>query len=257
MSLHDLYARRTPFELAFPDAAEAEALFVRVAEEAGARGADTGNPHQFAMLGAVGAFIRELRGTEGSAAAVHEYGALAYHAFHFAAAGRRVDLVSAEAARALVEATDMGGDPVAPGRAGYLQLPQHLFWTSITPGEPPQSVDGFFWNLDDDFLRVLMALGLRPDQGLLVVPLPEAPWADRDAWVDADMREGGADFTSSLPGAELDGLYSLESAGEVLKFLVRVFIQIGRVEGEEESPPSDATTPLPSSLPYFRVRPDG
>lgn len=176
MSLHDSYARRTPFELTFPDLDEAEALFRRIAEEASARSADVGNPHQFAMLGAVGSFIGKLRGPDGPAQAVHEYGALAYHAFHFAAAGHRLDLVGTDAARALTAPDPVGGEPEPPGESGYVQLPQHLFWTTAEAGGTPQSVDGFFWTLaDPGFLRVLVVLGVRADQGLLVVPLPEAP----------------------------------------------------------------------------------
>ena len=126
MSLHDSYARRTPFELTFPDLDEAEALFARIADEASARGADLGNPHQFGMLGAVGSFIGKLRGPDGPAGAVHEYGALTYHAFHFAAAGHRVDLVGTDAARRLAAPDPVGGDPVPTAESGYVQLPQHL-----------------------------------------------------------------------------------------------------------------------------------
>lgn len=257
MSLHDGYARQTPYELAFPDPVEAEGLFRVMAEEASAREVDTGDFSRFAMLGTVGSCIRELRGDEGPAAAVLEYASLVFHAFHFAGAGRRIDLVSTAAARWLVEASPPGVVSEAPTRSGYLQLPQHLFWTALTPGDPPQSVDGLFWTLGrEDLLHVLVALSLRPDRGLLVVPLPPAPWRDRGGWMEGTMREEGDDFSSSLPGAELDGLYAFESAGEVLKLLARVLTRVEASPPSAVSPAPVGEGPKPSALPYFRVEPD-
>jgi len=258
MSLHDEYARLTPFELTFPTSDEAESFFRQVAEEAEARGAQTEDLQQFLMLGSVGAFVRDLRGADGPPVTVPEYGALAFHAFHFARAGRRLDLVSTAAARYLVGDTPLQEAPQAPGPAGYVQLPQHLFWTSVTPGDPPQSVDGLFWTLGaDGLLYVLLALALRPDRGLLVVPLPEAPWADRGTWSAGAMREDGDDFSSSLPGADLDNLYSFESVGEVLKLLARVFAHLEAHSGAVRPPATADVSPAPSSLPFFRAELNG
>ena len=256
MSLHDEYARQTPFELTFPDPGEAESFFTLVAEEADARGARTEDLQQFLMLSSVGAFVRDLRGADGPAVAVPEYGALAFHAFHFARAGRRLDLVSTAAARHLVGDTPAPAPKPsqAPGQAGYVQLPQHLFWTSVSPGEPPQSVDGFFWTLGGDgILYVLLALGLRPDRGLLVVPLPQAPWDDRGAWLAGAMREEGGDYSSSLPGADLDNLYAFESAGEVLKLLTRIFVHLEDHPPAVCPPATAGAPPTPSILPFYRV----
>jgi len=257
MSLHDEYARQTPFELTFPDATEADDFFRRVAEEAEARGAQVDDLQQFLMLATVGAFVRDLRGGDGPPVAVPEYGALAFHAFHFAGAGSRVDLVSTAAARYLVGDTPTSQASEAPGSAGYVQLPQHLFWTSVTPADPPQSVDGFHWTLGAaGVLYVLLALGLRPDRGLLVVPLPEAPWSDRGAWLTAAMREEGDDFSSSLPGADLDNLYAFESAGEVLKLLTRIFVQLDSRPATVRPPATAGAPPVPSTFPFFRVEPN-
>jgi hypothetical protein len=256
MSLHDEYARRTPYEMAFPDPDEAESLFRLMAEEASARGVETGDFARFAMLGSVGSCIRELRGEEGPAEAVLEYASLVFHAFHFTAAGQRVDLVSTAGARRLVEASPAGAVSEPPTPSGYLQLPQHLFWAALTPGEPPQSVDGLFWTLGTgDLLHVLVAMSLRPDRGLLVVPLPAAPWGDRDSWVVAAMRPEGGDFSSSLPGADLDGLYAFESAGEVLKLLARALTHIEASPASALSQAPAGEGPPPSTLPYHRLEP--
>lgn len=64
MTLHDEYARLTPFELAFPDGERLRALGVEVDEEAAARGVDATDPHAFLTLGAVGAVVRRLRGAD-------------------------------------------------------------------------------------------------------------------------------------------------------------------------------------------------
>jgi len=262
MPLHDEYARQTPFEIAFPDFGDAETLFQQVVEEADARGVPMGDLSRFIMLGSVAALVKSLRGPDAPMEVAHESAALAFHALHFARAGRRLDLVTTAVARHLVaessawaEFTAPGpGAPAPAGQAGYVQLPQHLFWMEVSPDDPPQSVDGFFWTLtEDDVLRVLLALGLSGDQGMVIVPLPEAPWADRGAWLNQSMRDESADFASSLPGAELDSLYSFESAGEVLKLLVRLFAHVERVQPTSGTAGATGGSPTPSTLPFFRV----
>jgi hypothetical protein len=84
---------------------------------------------------------------------------------------------------------------------------------------------------------------------------------------------GGEDFGTTLPGGELDGLYSLTASGEVLKLAARLFAYERAVPGavEKHLPPSDghAVTedggadegngkgegrgPEPSRLPYRKV----
>ena len=53
MSLHDDYARMTPFEIAFPDSERVVALSAEIAEEAAGRGADPSDPQAFITMGAV------------------------------------------------------------------------------------------------------------------------------------------------------------------------------------------------------------
>src|SRR5690606_3601296 len=61
MAIHDRYARRTAFELLFPDPARATAVAESVHAEASGLGVDARHPHQFLTLGSVGAFLREIR----------------------------------------------------------------------------------------------------------------------------------------------------------------------------------------------------
>lgn len=260
MSLHDAYARVTPFELAFPTREQAEALSAAVAEEASGRGADPGDPHAFVTMGAVGAFVSEIEGPDAPSGAIHRYGALAFHGVHLTRAMCPVFVLSTHVARYLV-----GGSPGEladpPTSAGYLQLPQHLFWADGAR-YAPESVDGIFWTASQrGLLHAMLATGMRPDRpGLGVVPLPEAPLAEATTWLRADVRGDGSDFANSMPGADLDGLYAFETAGEALKLLARFFAYAATAPGAfaRYEPAEHAEGgPEPSRLPFTRVTLDG
>jgi hypothetical protein len=264
MALHDSYARVTPFELTFSDPARAGELAEAVLEEAEARGVPADDPGAFINLGTVGSFLRELRAADAPPEAIHDYGLLVYHAVHFQEAGRPLLLVSTHVARYLTGGSMGDEAPPLPAPAGYVQLPRHLFWVGGGDGGPAEAVDGFFWTLDGrGILRVLLATGLRDDRpGLAAVSVPEAPWADAGSWLDADVRgEGRQDFATTLPGGELEGLYSFTAAGEVLKLAARVFAYVHRHPGAVED--ADGTSlsaadrapgePAPTSLPYRKV----
>jgi hypothetical protein len=254
MSLHDAYARLTPFELLFREPAGAETLARAVADEAEGRGADVEEPHAFVTMGAVAAFVREIQGEAAPSDSIHSYGALAWHALHFADAGFPLFLLGTHAARYLVEGRP-GDAAEAPTPSGYLQFPQHLFWSEGVSGVP-ESVDGIFWNVTgSDALHVLLVTGLRQDRSALgVVPLPRAPASDAPTWIDIDARGDGSYFSNEMPGSELDALYALRTSGEVFKLLARFFAYAAAapsalVAGEGGT----GEEPEPSSLPFTRV----
>lgn len=254
MSLHDAYARLTPFELLFRSPEDAEALAGAVAEEAEGRGVDASEPHAFVTMGAVTAFIRGIQGEAAPSESIHQYGALAWHALHFARSGFPLYLLGTHAARYLVEGSPPGAATV-PGASGYLQLPQHLFWTEVASGVP-ESVDGIFWNVTGpDALHALVVTGLRPDRSALgVVPLPRAPASAAASWVAIDARGDGSDFANSMPGSDLDVLYAFRTSGEIFKLLARFFAYATAVP--EALVPEGAATgeaPEPSALPFVRV----
>ncbi|MEJ2205917.1 MAG: hypothetical protein P8170_17620 [Gemmatimonadota bacterium] len=263
MKFHDTYARRTPFELAFPDAHRLEELIASVAEEAEQLGVDTRNRGAFMMLGSVGSLLRELQPPEAGPETFQEYGAMAFHAFHFHRAGRPLFLVSTALARHLVEEEPGAGGVVpadldAPGPAGYVQMPRNLFWMRPAPGSPAEPVDGLFWSLAGrEVLHLLLALGLRDDRpGLAAVIVPEVPWTDAPHWLSAQMRATGRDFATTLPGGELDGLYSIETAGEALKLVARLFRYVTALpESVESHAPvqEERESVSPSALPFARV----
>jgi hypothetical protein len=217
----------------------------------------------------VGAFLTELSEPDAAPEAVHQYAMLAFHGVHFVRAGFAVYLLGAGATRRLVGGVGEGGAGEGgarpPTAAGYLQLPQHLFWVESDEGQVPESVDGVFWTATPHgVLHALLATGVRPDRpGLGVVPLPEAPLADADAWLTAEVRgEGeGRDFESSIPGAGLDALYGIRTAGEALKLLAGFFAMTASVPGSVEAcePASEVgpESPAPSAFPFKRVDFDG
>jgi hypothetical protein len=191
---------------------------------------------------------------------MHQYASLAYLAYQFHRAGRPLWLLRTGAARFLVDGSPGQEPPSLPAPAGYLQLPQHLFWVEPTPDGPPESVDGFFWYRSaHDVLHVLMAMGIREDRaGLGVVPVADAPWGDAGRWLDASVRPDGDDFATTLPGGDLEGLYSLETAGEALKLLARAFAYVDRypdavVPREPLDPEKSREGAPPSRLPYRLV----
>jgi len=265
MPLHDRYARVTPFELAFRTRERAESFVAEVEREAEARGVDPGDLNGFLTLAGVDAFVRELAGPEADPGALHRFGPLAFHGLRLAREERPVYLMSTHVARYLVEGVP-DGVPEPPGAAGYVQLPQHLFWTRAA-GDAPESVDGVFWSVTrGDRFHALAVTGVRPDRpGVGVIPLPTAPLSDAGGWLDADARDGGQAFAVDLPGAELDNLYGLETVGEIFLLLARFFaytqaspsaVEEGRApdtDGDGQSADAAADGPVPSSLSYARV----
>ncbi len=257
MTLHDLYARLTPYEIAFQDRADVEALIVEIAEEAERRGADPSSPQAFITMGSVGAFVRELQGPDAPPETIHQYGTLVFQAVHFTAADCPLYLLGIHASRYLVDGVP-DGDPVPPTPAGYLQLPQHLFWTVGGEADTAESIDGMFWMISGaGLLHVLLVTGLRPDRpGFGTISLPEAPVEEAGAWLDTDARESAPDFSSALPGSELDGLYSVCAAGEALKLLARFFAYASAVPGALQTvdvPVRCDGVPAPSALSHVRV----
>jgi hypothetical protein len=245
--IHDRYARVTPFELLMPEEDFADERFPFIRKEAeerggGALGSALASPEQFVLLSEVGAVLRAVRGEEEDPHLIQHHGALLFHAFHSWEVGCPLFLLTAPVARYVVDSGPGEGkwSPSLPGPAGYVQLPQHLFWIPGSEGTPPESLDGFFWSAPDPGqVSLLVVMGIRKDRpGLSVVPLPTLPLAAAGAWASLQVRPKGKDFRSSLPGAELEHLYALEAGGEAVKLAMRVFWYLdthpGSVERGEE-----------------------
>jgi len=256
MPFHDVYARLTPLELAFPDLADARAWADEVFREAAELGVDPLDPGAFMTLGSVGSRLQQLGGPDVPGATLLEYVTLAFHLCHFERAGRPLLLVDTPLARWLTRAGQVEGSPKPPLPAAYVQLPKNLFWMHDEPPGPAEAADGFFWTVSGGLLHVLLATGMRDGRaGLGVAPLAAAPLTEARAWLSATLRDGGADYASTLPGGDMEDLYSFTTAGEVLKLLARLFAHVGAhpdavVSGQTPSP--DAV-PAPSALAYRRI----
>ena len=229
--------RPTPFALGLPGAKWAEERLGAIAEEARARGRDPADPGIFLLLAQVGASLEDLRPEDeaSSPELFHSFGLFLFHAFHLlrgdAVPGLLLDVEPAMA-RYLVEAdpAPAGWEGELPAPAGYLRLPRNLFWTR--PGgeaEPAEALDGIAWvqsrgSAGIPHLAVLAVTGMVGERsGFSVLPVPPVPLADARRWLTERGRDPGQgpDFETTLPGGELGRLYSVETAGELLKLVAR------------------------------------
>ncbi len=260
MPIHDAYARLTPYELFLPGEGFADERFPLIRKEAETRGAGLNDPDGFGLLSEAGAVLREIRGEEDDPHLISQFGALLFHAFHFWKEGYPLLFLETGVMRYLAETGPPEGTwtPVFPGRAGYVQLPHHLVWAPGGEGSPPESLDGFFWSAPDgESLSLMVVMGMRKDRpGLAVVPLPPLPFASAGEWASMQVRPEGNDFSSSLPGAELERLYAMEAGAEALKLAMRVFWYMEAFPGSVADPGTPGVEedgPRPTRLPYRRI----
>ncbi|MDX1674144.1 MAG: hypothetical protein R3314_05005 [Longimicrobiales bacterium] len=167
-----------------------------------------------------------------------QYGRLLYHAFHYWRDRKPTRRVDEDSVRWLLDEVTSVGEwsLTVPSSSGYLQLPRNLIWAEPAPGLTPEPVDGFFWRWvepEDEpaRLHVLLVLGVRPDRaGFSVVPATGI-LDDEDHWAEVDARPDGPDFETTLPGGEMDALYSIETAAEVLKLASLCFWKLDPAAG--------------------------
>ena len=261
MAVRDAYARFTPYELLLPDAGFPDRHFPGIGGEAAERGVDTGNPAAFLTLGAVQGALAELRGDDAGPEAAYDHGGVLYFAYHMWRTEGGVVLARRGTLRALLggggEADLRGGSSWTEdlrGRAGYVQLPMHLVWVEEARNGPPESVDGFFWAGDGTgALHLALIAGMRGDRpGYAVVAVPPQPLEVLPGWVSGPAREDGADFATSLPGGELDGLLGIRTPAEVFRLAALVLGRMVRGPREMCEPRSSvaAGEPRPSALPF-------
>lgn len=264
MAIHDAYARVTPLELALPGGAWTRDRFAAIREEAEGRGQleDLDDAGRFVMLGEVGRTLQELRGEGPDGASIHHFSVVLYHSLHLWEGARVVDLLTADFVRTLVEDSWAApNDAVMPEGGsldlGYVQLPRHLFWARPQgPDEAAEAIDGVFITVHSDTLSSLVVSGIRDGRpGFSVLPIPDIPCGELSTWATASAREGGQDFAPSLPGAEFDNLFSIETPGEVLKLLSRaLFSRAAQPEtmGARSAPEEGEREPRQSVFPCRR-----
>ncbi len=223
MAVHDAYARLTPYEMVFPDPAFPLQRFRAVEAEAQERGADLGNPAAFAMLGAAQGTLAELRPDDAGPEFAGDHGGVLYFAYHMWRRGCSVTLVSARTLRRLLkeEIGEPGWEGTLLERGGYVQFPRHMVWIEEQGADGPESGDGFFWAAHESgILEIAVVAGIREGRpGYRFVPVPPQPLASLPEWAVEPAREGGREFETALPGAELDGLLGVRTPAEVYKLV--------------------------------------
>lgn len=262
MAIHEAYARLTPYELLLPEPGFADGCFPAIGQEAEERGLDTGNPAAFVMLGAVQGVLAELREEDSGPQSAHDHGGVLFFAYHLWRTDAAVVLAQQKTLRALLsrecDLIYADGRPMwrkgVVGRAGYVQLPQHLVWIEEAHNGPPESVDGFFWFGDaHEALHLSLVAGMRSDRpGFVLVPVPPLPLDTLSEWATGPAREGGSDFATSLPGAEHDGLLGIRTPAEVFKLAALLLgrIVLDRPVATAPVRVADEAQPHPSTLPF-------
>jgi len=283
MPLHDVYARLTPYEIAFPGRRFVESRFAEIAGEGPKLGVDLEDPGAFAMLPKTGEMISEIMADGLEPGGSTQTGALVFHGFHFWQEREALFLASEGFARSIVARAQEGQDQgeTAPGglsaelppRAGYLQLPRHLFWSRAASDEGlPEPVDGFFWSLSKDAaLSILLIVGMRGGRdGFGAVHLPAVSREESTLALTEPGREDLPDFDpTGLPGAEIESLLGIETAVEAVKLVLGTLGALrsadapvrgkGSASTEPAGEEAGAATsePAPTSLSWRRVSDDG
>jgi hypothetical protein len=255
--------RPDPYDLVFGAEGLDDRLFPPIAEEAAARGIPLDDPDRFLFLTSVGHLLRAIAGPPepaaeggdpgaGSGETMKQHGRLLYHAFRFWRGGKHRVAMDEASLRRLLDGEPGNGERepgewalAAPAPAGYLRLPPNLVWAAPAPGLRPEPAAGVFWTLDDTTagsgsssdaaggggvptLHLLMALGVRADRPGFSVVMASGVADTEPHWADVDGRPGGRDFDTTLPGGELDRLYSVETTTELLKLASLCFRELER-----------------------------
>lgn len=264
------WLRVTPYERSIPGRAFVEERFPLLSSEAEAHPRTAGDPGAFLHLEATASLLKELRGEEDPPEATQQHGALLFHVWHLWRNGEPHFLLEEPLLRRLAAADPPGGLPPEDWQgegipaAGYLQFPVHRVWIAGEDGDPPESLDGFFWTrTSGNTLSLLFVSGILRDRpGLSVFELPPLPLAEAGAWARGPARgeDPALDFTSTLPGGAEAGMISIETGAEALKLVARILRGmeacpewIGPTERSPDESAVPAPAPEPSRLPWRRI----
>ena len=214
--------RPTPFDLVFAEFAAER--FPGIRDALAAAGADPRDRDAFLITLPAMTLLRELGPEEeGATEGLLELTALLHHAYLYWADGLRTWAHSATAARALLGSGQPGAAPLS--EAGYVQLPEHLVWASLTAGGPWEPLDGFFAHTaPDGTIRVLGIFGVHPSRmGFTVAEATGLPGRL------TERADGTPLFSPALEGGALAGLHALVDPGELVELAGRM------LAGEERS----------------------
>jgi hypothetical protein len=181
------------------------------------------------LLDPVGRLLREIVPEDAGPDALEAHVLLLHHAYLFWAAGERIYQIGEQTLRRAVAETRI--TTAVPYAAQYLQLPELRVWGSPSGAGPPpaEPLDGMFVSRADGHgaIAVLAIFGMRPDRpGFNAVGLdgradPNDP-SDNEIDVAATRDDGSPAFTPKLAGGTAAGLYSVDTAGELLLLTSRL-----------------------------------
>lgn len=202
--------RPTPFSLVFDSIAPGQ--FPAIRQELHDRGADARDRDAFLMVPDVVALIHQLRPTDGLGEGMDQLVAFAHHAYLYWLANQAVIDIDGPGLEALLEPSQAATQP-EPGRsAWYLRLPERRVWARVLEDEAHEPLDGCFVHTAPDAqLRVLGVFGLRQDRDGFSAVEAAGP---RPGELRRDDRS--KPFSTTLPGGEAAGLFSLVGAEELL-----------------------------------------
>src|SRR5688572_21621921 len=218
-------ARTHPYDMVFAVPELEGTAFSAIRAEAEERGVDLQDHERVLLLESSGLMMRSLLPSDAATPAFAQFASIVTHGFHYWLEGKQTFTIDEAALRSMIDGVGEIGEwqMAAPARAGYVQLPRNLIFSRVDENAQAESVDGFFYILNDDRLDVLLVLGLVPNRaGFSIINVAGAP---REAagghFGDVQAREGGVDFENVLPGGS-GRLYALTNAMEALKLVSRL-----------------------------------
>ena len=230
------------------------------------------------MLGAVQGALAELREEDAPPESIHDHGSVLYFVIPPVADGRRGgSRATKNVARPVVRGR-RDDRAQAPSRCGPTNLPAERDTSnclSISSGSRRRATARPSRWMASSGSATPTARATWPSSPGCAATAPASPSCPSPlnlstpcpGWAAGPAREGGGDFETSLPGAELDGLIGIRTPAEVFKLaallLRRVVLErSGRLRRRRHAPLSpqsahDASTvsagPTPSALPYVTL----
>jgi hypothetical protein len=203
--------------------------FPAIRAEAEERGVHLHDHERVLLLEGMGELMRSMMPPEEASSAFAQFASIVTHAFNYWLEGKKTYAIDEAALRTMIDGMgDIGAWQLeAPVRSAYVQLPRNLIFSRVDENAQAESVDGFFYILDDDRLNVLLVLGVVPNRaGFSIISVAGAAGENETGhFGDVKAREDSIDFENVLPGGS-GRLYALTNSMEVLKLVSRALRQL-------------------------------
>jgi hypothetical protein len=190
---------------------------------------DEADRDAFLLHREVAQLIRDLEPEEGLGEGVAQLAALVHHAYLYWRHGERTIRLNHDAATGLLKQGGHSASSSAASDSWYLQLPRQLVWGRLGDEEPYQPCDGCFATTGAKGFRVLGVFGVHPDRmGYSIVEVAGVP-------DDHQQADSGLRFSPQMDGAENAGLYSINTAEDLLVLAARSAVSVARLQTDAAS----------------------